>query len=55
MGPINPLAAEELSSLEERNEFLEREVDDVRRARRELQQIIRTVDDEIGRLFAEAF
>jgi chromosome segregation protein len=55
MGPINPLAAEELSALEERNEFLEREVDDVRRARRELQQVIRTVDDEIGRLFAEAF
>ncbi|MFZ0666510.1 MAG: AAA family ATPase [Acidimicrobiales bacterium] len=55
MGPINPLAAEELSALEERNEFLEREVDDVRRARRELQQVIRTVDDEIARLFAEAF
>ncbi|HTX63302.1 MAG TPA: AAA family ATPase, partial [Acidimicrobiales bacterium] len=52
---INPLAAEELSALEERNELLEREVDDVRRARRELQQIIRTVDDEIARLFAEAF
>ena len=55
MGPINPLAAEELSALEERNEFLEREVDDVRRARRELQQVIRAVDDEIARLFAEAF
>jgi chromosome segregation protein len=55
MGPINPLAAEELSALEERNEFLEREVDDVRRARRELQQVIRSVDDEIARLFAEAF
>jgi chromosome segregation protein len=55
MGPINPLAAEELSALEERNEFLEREVDDVRRARRELQQVVRSVDDEIARLFAEAF
>ncbi len=55
MGPINPLAAEELSALEERNEFLEREVDDVRRARRDLQQVIRAVDDEIARLFAEAF
>lgn len=55
MGPINPLAAEELSELEERHEFLEREVDDVRRARRELQQVIREVDSEIARLFADAF
>ncbi|HYA68832.1 MAG TPA: AAA family ATPase, partial [Acidimicrobiales bacterium] len=55
LGPVNPLALEELSALEERYRFLEEQVEDVRRARRELQQVIRAVDDEIVRLFAEAF
>ncbi|HZT53532.1 MAG TPA: hypothetical protein VE995_04045, partial [Gaiellaceae bacterium] len=55
LGPVNPLALEELGSLEERHRFLEEQVDDVRRARRELQQLIREVDDEIMRVFTEAF
>ncbi|HXQ75560.1 MAG TPA: chromosome segregation protein SMC [Acidimicrobiales bacterium] len=55
LGPINPLALEELGTLEERHRFLEEQVEDVRRARRELHQVIRAVDDEIMRVFAEAF
>jgi chromosome segregation protein len=55
LGPVNPLAMEELSGLEERHRFLEEQTDDVRRARRELQQLIREVDDEIMRVFTEAF
>jgi chromosome segregation protein len=55
LGPVNPLALEELSGLEERHRFLEEQVDDVRRARRELHQLIRDVDGEIMRLFTEAF
>ncbi len=55
LGPVNPLALEELGTLEERHRFLEEQVEDVRRARRELHQVIRAVDDEIIRLFAEAF
>jgi len=55
LGPINPLALEELGNLEERHRFLEEQVDDVRRARRELHQVIRAVDEEIVRVFAEAF
>ncbi len=55
LGPVNPLALEELSSLEERHTFLEDQVEDVRKARRELQQVIRAVDEEIVRVFAEAF
>jgi chromosome segregation protein len=55
LGPVNPLALEELGALEERYRFLEEQVEDVRRARRELQGVIRAVDDEIVRLFAEAF
>ncbi|MHB8437862.1 MAG: chromosome segregation protein SMC [Acidimicrobiales bacterium] len=55
LGPVNPLALEELGALEERHRFLEEQVDDVRRSRRELQQLIHEVDDEIMRVFAEAF
>ncbi|HEY5024796.1 MAG TPA: chromosome segregation protein SMC [Acidimicrobiales bacterium] len=55
LGPVNPLALEELGALEERHRFLEEQVEDVRRARRELHQVIRAVDDEIMRVFAQAF
>ncbi len=55
MGPVNPLALEELAALEERYGQLDAQVEDVRAARRELQQVIRTVDDEVVRVFDEAF
>jgi chromosome segregation protein len=55
IGPVNPLALDELSELGERHRFLEEQVDDVRRARRELHQVIRTLDDEIMQVFAGAF
>jgi chromosome segregation protein len=55
LGPINPLAMEELGDLQERHRFLEEQVDDVRRARRELHQIVHAVNEEIVRVFAEAF
>jgi chromosome segregation protein len=46
---------EELGDLQERHRFLEEQVDDVRRARRELHQIVGAVNEEIVRVFAEAF
>ncbi|MHB1516810.1 MAG: AAA family ATPase [Acidimicrobiales bacterium] len=55
LGPVNPLALEELSELNERVQFLETQVDDVRTARRELHQVIRTLDEEIMRVFTAAF
>jgi chromosome segregation protein len=55
LGPVNPLALEELEVLEERHRFLDEQVEDVRRARRELHQVIRAVDDEIMAVFAQAF
>jgi len=55
LGPVNPLALDELAEVEERYQFLDGQVEDVRAARRELQQVIRTVDDEVVRVFAEAF
>jgi chromosome segregation protein len=55
LGPVNPLALEELAELGERHQFLESQVDDVRAARRELNQVIRTLDEEIMRVFDAAF
>jgi chromosome segregation protein len=55
LGPVNPLALEELSALGERHQFLEAQVEDVRKARRELQQVIRTLDEEIMVVFDSAF
>ena len=52
---MNPLALEELSELGERHQFLESQVEDVRGARRELHQVIRTLDEEIMHVFDSAF
>ena len=54
LGPVNPLALEELSTLEERHKELEAQVDDVRGARRELHEVVRTLDHEIMTSFAAA-
>ncbi|MCB0975766.1 MAG: chromosome segregation protein SMC [Actinobacteria bacterium] len=55
LGVINPLAVEEFAELRERSEFLEGQLDDVKKARRELNGIIRSVDSEIGQKFSDAF
>jgi chromosome segregation protein len=55
MGPINPLALEELEALQERHTFLESQLEDVRSARRELGKVIRAVDTEIVEVFRAAY
>jgi chromosome segregation protein len=55
MGPINPLALEEFEALSERHEFLTTQLDDVKASRRELNKVIRAIDEEIVRVFAAAF
>jgi chromosome segregation protein len=54
LGPVNPLALEELSALEDRQHELQSQVDDVRNARRELQEVVRALNDEIMQTFAAA-
>ena len=54
LGLINPLALEELSVLEDRYKDLDAQVSDVRNARRELQEVLRALDDEIMTLFSAA-
>ena len=55
MGPINPLALEEYTALQERHEFLEAQLDDVKSSRRDLSKVIRAIDAEIVEVFAAAF
>ena len=55
MGPINPLALEEFTELQERHAFLESQLEDVRETRRELLRVIKAVDQEIQSVFAAAF
>ncbi len=54
LGPINPLALEELSALEGRYQELDAQVADVRGARRELQEVLRALDEEIMQTFSTA-
>jgi chromosome segregation protein len=55
MGPVNPLALTEYEALLERHEFLQKQLDDVRNSRRELARVIKSVDEEIVRVFDAAF
>ena len=55
LGPVNLLAREELAGLVERSQFLEGQIEDARGARRELNQVIRAIDQEIVSIFSEAF
>ena len=55
LGPINPLALEEFTELQQRHTFLEEQLEDVRTTRRELARVIKAVDLEIQTVFAAAF
>ena len=55
MGPINPLALQEFEALQERHQFLEAQLEDIRSTRRDLAKIIKAVDDEIVNVFSAAF
>ena len=55
LGRVNPLALEEFSALEERHQFLTEQLEDVKRSRRDLLEIIREVDERVQQVFTEAF
>jgi chromosome segregation protein len=55
VGRVNLLAADELGSLRERYQFMTRELDDVKAARRDLTDVIREVDRQMIELFSAAF
>jgi len=55
LGKVNLLATGEFEVVQQRHDFLSRELDDVKKARRDLLEVIRRVDDEVVALFDAAF
>ncbi|GAB7180803.1 chromosome segregation protein SMC [Kitasatospora sp. Ki12] len=55
LGKVNPLALEEFAALEERHKFLGEQLDDLKRGRRDLLDIVRDVDQRVEQLFTAAY
>jgi chromosome segregation protein len=55
LGRVNPLALEEFAALEERHQFLNTQLEDLKSSRKDLLDIIKEVDDRVQKVFAEAF
>ena len=55
LGKVNPLALEEFTALEERHQFLNEQLDDLRKSRNDLMAIIKDVDQRVQEVFAQAF
>ncbi len=55
LGKVNPLALEEFSAMEERHKFLTEQLEDLRRTRKDLLDIVRSVDDRVEQVFREAY
>ena len=55
LGRVNLLASGEFEALQERHDFMQRELDDVKRARRDLLEVIANVEHEITESFTNAY
>jgi chromosome segregation protein len=55
LGRVNLLATGEFEALQERHDFMARELEDVRKARRDLLEVVAKVDQEITETFTTAF
>ncbi|WP_182526171.1 chromosome segregation protein SMC [Nocardioides dongkuii] len=55
LGKVNPLALEEFSAMEERHKFLTEQLEDLRRTRKDLLDIVREVDSRVQQVFTEAY
>ncbi|MFD6416924.1 chromosome segregation protein SMC [Streptomyces sp. NPDC060194] len=55
LGKVNPLALEEFAALEERHQFLSEQLDDLKKTRADLLQVVREVDLRVEQVFTEAF
>ncbi|MFD7133174.1 AAA family ATPase [Streptomyces sp. NPDC059894] len=55
LGKVNPLALEEFAALEERHQFLSEQLEDLKKTRTDLLQVVKEVDERVERVFAEAF
>ncbi|MEP6666027.1 MAG: AAA family ATPase, partial [Nocardioidaceae bacterium] len=55
LGRINPLALEEFSALEERHKYLTEQLEDLKKTRRDLLDIVREVDQRVEQVFTAAY
>ncbi|MFD0022548.1 AAA family ATPase [Streptomyces sp. NPDC058382] len=55
LGKVNPLALEEFSALEERHKFLSEQLEDLKKTRADLMQVIKEVDERVEQVFSEAY
>jgi chromosome segregation protein len=55
LGKINPLALEEYTALEERLRYLAEQLEDLKRTKKDLLDIIKEVDERVQQIFMDAF
>ena len=55
LGRVNPLALEEFSAMEERHKFLTEQLEDLKKTRKDLLDIVREVDARVEQVFTEAY
>ncbi|MFF3254848.1 chromosome segregation protein SMC [Actinacidiphila glaucinigra] len=55
LGKVNPLALEEFAALEERHKFLSEQLEDLRKTRADLLQVIKEVDERVEQVFTSAY
>ncbi|WP_420865394.1 AAA family ATPase, partial [Streptomyces pathocidini] len=55
LGKVNPLALEEFAALEERHKFLTEQLEDLKKTRADLLQVVKEVDERVEQVFTEAF
>ncbi|TKI61523.1 chromosome segregation protein SMC [Nocardioides jishulii] len=55
LGRVNPLALEEFTAMEERHKFLTEQLDDLKRTRKDLMDIVKEVDLRVEQVFTEAY
>ncbi|MFG2329249.1 chromosome segregation protein SMC [Streptomyces sp. NPDC048604] len=55
LGKVNPLALEEFAALEERHQFLSEQLEDLKKTRTDLLQVVKEVDERVEQVFTEAY
>ncbi|MFF3803014.1 AAA family ATPase [Streptomyces sp. NPDC002032] len=55
LGKVNPLALEEFAALEERHKFLSEQLEDLRKTRADLLQVVKEVDRRVEEVFTQAY
>ncbi|MFF3395237.1 AAA family ATPase [Streptomyces sp. NPDC002669] len=55
LGKVNPLALEEFAALEERHKFLSEQLEDLKKTRADLMQVVKEVDERVEQVFTEAY